>query len=295
MKVPKCFGIWGNTEKPAFWELLPDIISWTEEKNLEVHLTTRIRDNMEDPQAFSYQLIESAEDFFKLDFLLALGGDGTMLSLARAVGDRNVPLLGIHLGELGFLAAVNVDQMFEKLDQVVAGNYLVQPRIVLKSTVYNGGKSSTFFALNDMVIDRGKSHRMLVYELQANNHVIANYKADGLVVSTPTGSTAYSLAAGGPIVVPTMKTMVVTPICPHSLTLRPIVIPDDQTLNISFPSDHDDGIALAVDGQICEELGSGSKVEIQAAGYTINMIGFPGSNYFRTLRKKMGWGRRGDM
>ena len=295
MKVPKCFGIWGNTEKPAFWELLPDIISWTEEKNLEVYLTTRIRDNMEDSQTFSYQVIESAEDFFKLDFLLALGGDGTMLSLARAVGDRNVPLLGIHLGELGFLAAVNVDQMFEKLDQVVAGNYLVQPRIVLKSTVYNGGKSSTFFALNDMVIDRGKSHRMLVYELQANNHVIANYKADGLVVSTPTGSTAYSLAAGGPIVVPTMKTMVVTPICPHSLTLRPIVIPDDQTLNISFPSDHDDGIALAVDGQICEELGSGSKVEIQAADYTINMIGFPGSNYFRTLRKKMGWGRRGDM
>ena len=295
MKVPKCFGIWGNTEKSAFWELLPDIISWTEEKNLEVHLTTRIRDNMEDPQTFSYQVIESAEDFFKLDFLLTLGGDGTMLSLARAVGDRNVPILGIHLGELGFLAAVNVDQMFEKLDQVVAGDYLVQPRIVLKSTVYNGGKSSTFFALNDMVIDRGKSHRMLVYKLQANNHVIANYKADGLVVSTPTGSTAYSLAAGGPIVVPTMRTMVVTPICPHSLTLRPIVIPDDQVLNISFPSDYDDGIALAVDGQICEELGSGSKVEIQAADYTINMIGFPGSNYFRTLRKKMGWGRRGDM
>lgn len=295
MKVPKCFGIWGNTEKSAFWELLPDIISWTEEKNLEVHLTTRIRDNMEDPQTFSYQVIESAEDFFKLDFLLTLGGDGTMLSLARAVGDRNVPILGIHLGELGFLAAVNVDQMFEKLDQVVAGDYLVQKRIVLKSTVYNGGKSSTFFALNDMVIDRGKSHRMLVYELQANNHVIANYKADGLIVSTPTGSTAYSLAAGGPIVVPTMRTMIVTPICPHSLTLRPIVIPDDQVLKISFPSDHDDGIALAVDGQICEELGSGSKVEIQAADYTINMIGFPGSNYFRTLRKKMGWGRRGDM
>ena len=295
MKVPKCFGIWGNTEKPAFWELLPDIISWTEEKNLEVHLTTRIRDNMEDSQSFLYQVIESAEDFFKLDFLITLGGDGTMLSLARAVGDRNIPILGIHLGELGFLAAVNVDQMFEKLDQVVAGNYLVQPRIVLKSTVYNGGKSSTFFALNDMVIDRGKSHRMLVYELQANNHVIANYKADGLVVSTPTGSTAYSLAAGGPIVVPTMKTMVVTPICPHSLTLRPIVIPDDQVLKISFPLDHDDGVALAVDGQICEELDSGSKVEIQVADYTINMIGFPGSNYFRTLRKKMGWGRRGDM
>ena len=295
MKVPKCFGIWGNTEKSAFWELLPDIISWAEEKSLEVHLTTRIRDNMEDPKSFSYQVIESAEDFFKLDFLLALGGDGTMLSLARAVGDRNVPILGIHLGELGFLAAVNVEHMFEKLDQVAAGDYLVQPRMVLKSTVYNGGKSSTLFALNDMVIDRGKSHRMLVYELQSNNHVIANYKADGLIVSTPTGSTAYSLAAGGPIVVPTMRMMVVVPICPHSLTLRPIVIPDDQVLKISFALDHDDGIALAVDGQICEELDSGSKVEIQAADYTINMIGFPGSNYFRTLRRKMGWGRRGDV
>ena len=295
MKVPKRFGIWGNTEKSAFWELLPDIISWAEEKSLEVHLTTRIRDNMEDPKSFSYQVIESAEDFFKLDFLLALGGDGTMLSLARAVGDRNVPILGIHLGELGFLAAVNVEHMFEKLDQVAAGDYLVQPRMVLKSTVYNGGKSSTLFALNDMVIDRGKSHRILVYELQANNHVIADYKADGLIVSTPTGSTAYSLAAGGPIVVPTMRMMVVVPICPHSLTLRPIVIPDDQVLKISFALDHDDGIALAVDGQIFEELDSGSKVEIQAADYTINMIGFPGSNYFRTLRRKMGWGRRGDV
>ena len=295
MKVPKRFGIWGNTEKSAFWELLPDIISWAEEISLEVHLTTRIRDNMEDPKSSSYQVIESAEDFFKLDFLLALGGDGTMLSLARAVGDRNVPILGIHLGELGFLAAVNVEHMFEKLDQVAAGDYLVQPRMVLKSTVYNGGKSSTLFALNDMVIDRGKSHRMLVYELQSNNHVIANYKADGLIVSTPTGSTAYSLAAGGPIVVPTMRMMVVVPICPHSLTLRPIVIPDDQVLKISFALDHDNGIALAVDGQICEELDSGSKVEIQAADYTINMIGFPGSNYFRTLRRKMGWGRRGDV
>ena len=295
MKVPKRFCIWGNTEKSAFWELLPDIISWAEEKSLEVHLTTRIRDNMEDPKSFSYQVIESAEDFFKLDFLLALGGDGTMLSLARAVGDRNVPILGIHLGELGFLAAVNVEHMFEKLDQVAAGDYLVQPRMVLKSTVYNGGKSSTLFALNDMVIDRGKSHRMLVYELQSNNHVIANYKADGLIVSTPTGSTAYSLAAGGPIVVPTMRMMVVVPICPHSLTLRPIVIPDDQVLKISFALDHDDGIALAVDGQIFEELDSGSKVEIQAADYTINMIEFPGSNYFRTLRRKMGWGRRGDV
>ena len=294
MKIPKRFGVWGNTDKHTFWKLLPDIISWAEEKELEVFLTTRIRNKMKDLQEFSYQVIESAEDFHKLDFLLALGGDGTMLSVARAVGDRNTPILGIHLGELGFLAEVNVDHMFEKMNQVALGEYIVQPRMALKSTVYNGGKPNTLYALNDVVIDRGKSHRMLVYKLQANNHVIASYKADGLVVSTPTGSTAYSLAAGGPIVVPTVSIMVVAPICPHSLTLRPIVIPDDQILKISFPIDHDDGIALAVDGQICEELGHGSTVEIQAAEYTIKMIGFPGTNYFQTLRKKMGWGTRGE-
>ena len=224
---------------------------------------------------------------------MTLGGDGTIFSLARAVGDRGTPILGIHLGELGFLAEVVLEDMFTRLDEVVGGDYNIQKRMVIKCIVTNGTEPQTFYALNDIVVDRGKSHRLLNCELLANDDFVAKYKADGLIVATPTGSTAYSLASGGPIVIPTFGSMVVTPICPHTLTLRPIVFPDDQILEISFPVDSGKDMALAVDGQVNEYLKSTAKVVIQKAPYKINMVNFTDSNYFNTLRTKLGWGVRG--
>ena len=292
MNKPTSFGIWANTDKPAFWKVLPDIISWAKNKSIDLFITTRIESQLKDHD-FDYQLIESADDFVKLDFILTLGGDGTIFSLARAVGDRGTPILGIHLGELGFLAEVVLEDMFTRLDEVVAGDYNIQKRIVIKCIVNNGTEPQTFYALNDIVVDRGKSHRLLNCELLANDDFVAKYKADGLIVATPTGSTAYSLASGGPIVIPTFGSMVVTPICPHTLTLRPIVFPDDQILEISFPEDSEKDMALAVDGQVNEYLESTAKVVIQKAPYKINMVNFTDSNYFNTLRTKLGWGVRG--
>ena len=292
MNKPNSFGIWANTDKPAFWKVLPDIISWAKNKSIDLFITTRIESQLKDHD-FDYQLIESADDFVKLDFILTLGGDGTIFSLARAVGDRGTPILGIHLGELGFLAEVVLEDMFTRLDEVVAGDYNIQKRIVIKCIVNNGTEPQTFYALNDIVVDRGKSHRLLNCELLANDDFVAKYKADGLIVATPTGSTAYSLASGGPIVIPTFGSMVVTPICPHTLTLRPIVFPDDQILEISFPEDSEKDMALAVDGQVNEYLESTAKVVIQKAPYKINMVNFTDSNYFNTLRTKLGWGVRG--
>ena len=292
MNKPTSFGIWANTDKPAFWKVLPDIISWAKNKSIDLFITTRIESQLKDHD-FDYQLIESADDFVKLDFILTLGGDGTIFSLARAVGDRGTPILGIHLGELGFLAEVVLEDMFTRLDEVVAGDYNIQKRIVIKCIVNNGTEPQTFYALNDIVVDRGKSHRLLNCELLANDDFVAKYKADGLIVATPTGSTAYSLASGGPIVIPTFGSMVVTPICPHTLTLRPIVFPDDQILEISFPEDGEKDMALAVDGQVNEYLESTAKVVIQKAPYKINMVNFTDSNYFNTLRTKLGWGVRG--
>ena len=292
MNKPNSFGIWANTDKPAFWKVLPDIISWAKNKSIDLFITTRIESQLKDHD-FDYQLIESADDFVKLDFILTLGGDGTIFSLARAVGDRGTPILGIHLGELGFLAEVVLEDMFTRLDEVVAGDYNIQKRIVIKCIVNNGTEPQTFYALNDIVVDRGKSHRLLNCELLANDDFVAKYKADGLIVATPTGSTAYSLASGGPIVIPTFGSMVVTPICPHTLTLRPIVFPDDQILEISFPEDGEKDMALAVDGQVNEYLESTAKVVIQKAPYKINMVNFTDSNYFNTLRTKLGWGVRG--
>ena len=292
MNKPTSFGIWANTDKPSFWKVLPDIVSWAKNKSIDLFITTRIESQLKDND-LDYQLIESADDFVKLDFILTLGGDGTILSLARAVGDRGTPILGVHLGELGFLAEVVLEDMFTRLDEVVGGDYNIQKRMVIKCIVNNGTEPQTFYALNDIVVDRGKSHRLLNCELLANDDFVAKYKADGLIVATPTGSTAYSLASGGPIVIPTFGSMVVTPICPHTLTLRPIVFPDDQILEISFPEDGEKDMALAVDGQVNEYLESTAKVVIQKAPYKINMVNFTDSNYFNTLRTKLGWGVRG--
>ena len=202
--------------------------------------------------------------------------------MARAIGDHGTHILGIHLGELGFLAEVVLEDMFPRLDAVAEGNYNIQKRMVIKCIVKNGNEPQTFYALNDIVVDRGKSQRLLNCELLANDDFVAKYNADGLIVATPTGSTAYSLASGGPIVMPTFGSMVVTPICPHTLTLRPIVFPDDQILEISFPINGREEMALAIDGQVNEYLKSTAKVVIQKAPYKINMVNFTDSNYFNT-------------
>ena len=291
---PHSFGIWGNTDKPKFWELLEPILKWAEQKKIIPFITTRIKNQL--PNSFKYkvQLIESADDFQNIDFLLTLGGDGTMLSAARAVEYRETPILGIHLGELGFLAKITTDVMFERLDMVADANYEIQKRMVLKGQIMNSKNPSTFYALNDFVIDRGKSHRLITLRLKSNDRYVADYKADGLIIGTPTGSTAYALSAGGPIIMPKLKAMVVVPISPHTLNLRPIVLPDDRTLEITFPNDGNDGLAFAIDGQVNQYLDQNSKIIIKKAPYDINMIDYKDSNYFDNLQQKMGWGRRGN-
>jgi NAD+ kinase len=294
VKKPKSFGIWGNTDKTRFWKLLDPIMEWAEEKKISPFITKRIREKIGNESNYKFNVIESAEDFYKIDFLLTLGGDGTMLSAARAVGHRKTPILGIHLGELGFMAEVTVDEMFSRLDMVLAGSYGLQRRMVLKAEIVNGEGLKVFYALNDFVIDRGKSNRIITMRLLANDRFVSDYKADGLIVATPTGSTAYSLSVGGPIVMPRLKAMVVSPISPHTLTLRPIVLPDDRNLEISFPKDDLKEIAFAVDGQVSEYLAPNAKIFIQRAPFEIRMIDFEDSNYFQTLRRKMGWGKRGE-
>ena len=289
----RAFGIWGNTDKDKFWDNLIPILEWANDKKIEPYITTRINDNL--PKGFGKKvnIINSAKDFLKIDFLLTLGGDGTILSAARAIGNRKTPILGVHVGELGFLAEVIMDDMFDRLNMVSQGNFLIQNRMVLKAEIDNGNMPKTFYALNDFVIDRGKSQRLITMELFANNHFISKYKSDGLIFSTPTGSTAYSLSAGGPIVMPKLKAIVVTPLSPHTLTLRPIVVPDDQILEIKFVDD--DKVAFAVDGQVSEYLSPKSRVLIKKSSFDIKMIKFEDSNYFQTLRLKMGWGKRGQI
>ena len=182
MNKTTSFGIWANTDKPAFWKVLPDIVSWAKGRGIDLHITTRIESQLKDLD-LDYHLIESADDFAKLDFILTLGGDGTILSLARAVGGHGTPILGIHLGKLGFLAEVVLEDMFPRLDAVAAGDYKIQKRMVIKCIVKNGNEPQIFYALTDLVVDRGKSHRLLNCELLANDDFVAKYNADGLIVA----------------------------------------------------------------------------------------------------------------
>ena len=287
----KHFGIWGNTDKEKFWNLLNPILEWSKKNSLVPYLTTRIADNLPNEFSYSPKIIKTADDFDKLDFLIALGGDGTILSAARAVGSRKTPIVGIHLGELGFLAEVTVDDMFKRLNQINEGDFSVNHRMVIKATLSRNGEQKTFFALNDFVVDRGKSQRIINLELYAGDSFISSYKSDGLIISTPTGSTAYSLSAGGPILVPGLSAITVTPLSPHTLSLRPIVLSDTEVLEIK--SAYKGEIAFAVDGQVIDYFKDDTRVFIEKAPYTIEMVSFKDSNYFKTLNLKMGWGRRG--
>ncbi len=291
MNKSKKFAIWGNTEKPKFWETLPNILKWAKNLGITPYLTTRIEKQFKHT---GYPIITSADDFNNMDFILTIGGDGTILSTARAIANRNIPILGIHLGDLGFMAKVTLSDLYIKLDQVAAGNFFISDHMVLEAEMSANGKTIKSHALNDVVVNNGKTHRMVTCMLEANNKFIGKYKADGIIVSTPTGSTAYSLSAGGPIVEPSVKSIIITPICPHSLTSRPLVVPDSSEIKITFPVDPAEDIGVTLDGQVFHNFNYDAVIKMRKANYTIKFIDFTDSSYYGTLRNKMGWGKRGE-
>ncbi len=292
MNHPKSFGVWGNTDKESFWEILPDILAWSGKKGLDAYLTTRIL-NHENGSTLTSKKIRSKDDMSVLDFMLVLGGDGTFLSLARAIEHRNTPILGIHLGDLGFLAKVTLKDLFVRLDQVANGDFIVEKRILVKASIKKNGQTIHHVGLNDFVLSNGQSHRMLNATVSVNGHLVGNYRSDGLIIATPTGSTAYSLSAGGPIVTPEVDSLIITPTAAHTLTSRPLVIPADSKIILDFP-DTNDSILFIADGQVHESLDPSCQVEITKSDYDVKLIDFKDSDYFQTLRTKMGWGKRGE-
>ncbi len=291
MNIPKSFGIWGNTAKDSFWDLIPDILSWANEKKLSAYVTRKVL-NDKGNRYFDLPIIKSQDDFNNLDFMLSLGGDGTFLALARAIEHRKTPILGIHLGDLGFLAKVTKNDLFSRLNQVIKGEFILEKRMILNASIRKDKSTKNYFGLNDFVLSNGDSHRMLSVRVHINKHLVSEYRADGLIIATPTGSTAYSLSAGGPIVVPEMDSMILTPSSAHTLTSRPLVISPKSKIILSFPKTNE-SILFIADGQIHESMEPSSKVEITRADYDINLIDFEDSDYFETLRTKMGWGTRG--
>jgi NAD+ kinase len=227
-----------------------------------------------------------------VDLIISVGGDGTILRAARIAGNTGVPLLGINCGRLGFLADVTLDEMLSSVDHILGGDYSTESRLRLEATLESGGYDKTSaVAFNDVVLQRRAAGRMVDFETRVGDHYVNTHAGDGLIVSTPTGSTAYALSCGGPILEPRLDALVVVPICPHTLSDRPIVIPADETVSVSLLQRDGTQAAITVDGRAFGEMSPGDKLTISAAGSRIKLIHPPGYDFYGILRSKLFWGR----
>ncbi|MBI5582543.1 MAG: NAD(+)/NADH kinase [Deltaproteobacteria bacterium] len=225
-----------------------------------------------------------------LDLVVVLGGDGTLLKAARLYGGRGAPILGVNLGGMGFLTEINLEEFYEILGTILEGEFQTEARMMLAAEIIRQGLvlTPTSF-LNDAVINKGALARIVDLETSIDDLFLTSYRGDGLIVSTPTGSTAYNLAAGGPILHPALQTMIITPICPFTLTNRPIIVQDNSTIDIRLGSKARD-VWVTFDGQIGYPLEAGDLVRIKKAPVQIELIKSPFKNYFEILRTKLKWG-----
>jgi NAD+ kinase len=227
----------------------------------------------------------------QVDLLVVLGGDGTLLSMARAVGDLGVPILGVNLGGLGFLTATTLDELLPALEQLLAGGMEIEERMLLSARLRREGQApADYLALNDVVITKSAMSRIIDLRVSVDGQHAINYRADGLIVSTPTGSTAYNLSAGGPILFPTMDAVVLTPIAPHTLSNRPVVLPGTQRIEVTLLVEQE--VMLTMDGQVGVPLRERDVVEVQKAPARIRLARFPQKDFFSVLRTKLKWGQR---
>ena len=231
----------------------------------------------------------------KLDALLTLGGDGTLLRGARALDGRPVPILGINLGRLGFLTSCGVDDLEAGVERLARGDFHAERRMTLDVSALDasGTERARWFALNDVVLHKGGFARMVSLDVAANGESIASYSADGIVIATPTGSTAYNLSAGGPIVYPTVESILLTPISPHTMSVRPLVLPPSAKITLRA-EDGPEELLVTVDGQVGTTFARGETLVVSRSDRAVQIVRFPGATFFARMRLKLGWGGRLD-
>lgn len=268
--------------------VVPPLLEWLRSRNIEVFIDeeTQACINLPAPALPRTALGE------KIELLIVLGGDGTLLSAARALGSHRVPILAVNLGGLGFLTSVTLDELYPALEQVIAGKHSASERMMLDAEIRRDGHpTERQCALNDAVATKAALARMLEFDVYVDRSHVGRYRADGIIVATPTGSTAYSLAAGGPIVDPQLDAFVITPICPHMLTNRPLVIPDTSTIELDF-TPAEEPVYITLDGQIGFQLKSKDRVIITKSSSRVTLVRPPHKTYFEVLRSKLRWGER---
>ena len=286
---PKSFAIWANPGKKEVPGLVHEVMLWAKDNNIKLFL----------PDSLEHLKIASNHSNFydsnvppDVDFLLCLGGDGTLIAGVRIFSNPTVPVLGVHIGGLGFLAQITPKELTEKLNMIKNGQSTTQERLVLDAQISNSNKSH--FAINDFVVQNEIAYRVTSLSLYIDGKHVSDYKSDGIIISTPTGSTAYSLSSGGPIVQPDVFSIIVTPISPHSLTSRPLVLPADVDIEFRFNGDSEKELKLISDGQNIENFTNDSTVKISQAKHHVKFITFEDYDYYQTLKTKMVWGKRGS-
>ena len=282
---PRRVGVVGHSNYELLRETLARLQAFAGRAGVSLFFEPRLREFVDDGEVLTPEVCA------ELDLLVTLGGDGTLLRGARMVAAEGVPVLGINLGHLGFLTSAPREEIETALERWSTGDYELDERMVLAVHAEdgNGGAGRVHLALNDAVLHKGGAARVIRLSVSAWRDVVGSYSADGIILSTPTGSTAYSLSAGGPIVSPTVDCIIATPICPHTLGVRPLILPSDETITVEVLSPTEE-LILTIDGQEHERLVPGQKVVARRAPEPVRLVRYAGQTFFQTLRRKLKWG-----
>lgn len=289
----KRIGIIAKQNKPEAITLIAHLIEHLRFKEVDLYLEESIGKALPGvPAGPRFNSIKREEIPSQVEMVIVLGGDGTLLSVARLVGKYRIPILGVNLGGLGFLTEITLKELDKVIERVLEGDFVVDERVALQAAVLRRGeKMADFTVLNDAVINKGALARIIDLETSIDGEYLTTFKSDGLILSTPTGSTAYNLSAGGPIIYPSLHCIIITPICPHTLTNRPIVIPDDVTIRVVLKTTQQE-VLLTLDGQQGFMLEYEDIVEVKKSETSILLIKSPYRHYFELLREKLKWGGR---
>jgi NAD+ kinase len=284
----KRVGITSKPNKSEVRDIVLPLIAWLRERDIEAMIDHETAANLGSNEAG----IDRADMASRIDLAIVLGGDGTFLATARALEGSPVPILAVNLGGLGFLTVVTREELVPALEAVLEGQVQTELRVQLQAEVLRLEKQAgSFVALNDVVLNKSALARVIDFDVWVDGLFISTYKADGLIVSTPTGSTAYSLAAGGPVVAPTVRAFIITPICAHTLTNRPIVIRDTATIEVAVKG-VEESVYLTVDGQVGMEVHGEDRVRMSKSASGVEIVQPLTKNYFEILRQKLKWGER---
>ncbi|RKQ61796.1 NAD+ kinase [Thermovibrio guaymasensis] len=289
----KNIGIIANPTKPESAQGIERVLKKLHQYDVSIYIDEESCKLVEKSKCSSYEKVKVVDRLVlpdKVDVILVLGGDGTFLTVAKLVDKKPVPLLGINFGTLGFLTEIPIEKIEECIDKLIAGEFIVENRPVLRvKVVRKNGHILIYRCVNEVAIKRDTLARIIEIDVDADGEYLTTFRGDGVIVATPTGSTAYSLSAGGPILYPTLNAMLLTPICPHTLTMRPLVLKGETCLTVKLKTESEN-VMVIFDGQEGIELRVGDLIEITRSPYDLLILRDPAKSYFETLREKLKWG-----